>query len=252
MAVKCTNLIYTPIDALSFKISGDTHLLTPNKKDNIIQSLESPEGDIFSLGLTVEIRRRKYKVNIIEEIISRGKKYYIVYVSKRTKSSTFLLPMLGGSRNLYFWDTLLLNCFLATKEDSDCIALLYRWSADPLYIKFEKALTKFKFFRRRYDPTPNCVMFIFDIPKKYVRNYKKFIDGKYSKLSQSYKFKLLEFHDKDLDDTLGQVLFKTSRRRESLEKKLGIALPKESELLSIIDIEKETYDPEVYNFKKLI
>ena len=53
MAVKCEKLIYTPIDALSFRISGDTHALTPNIENDIIQSLESPEGDIFSLGLII-------------------------------------------------------------------------------------------------------------------------------------------------------------------------------------------------------
>ena len=95
-------------------------------------------------------------------------------------------------------------------------------------------------------------MFVFNIPKRHVRNYKKFINGKYSKLSQSYKFAILEFHDKDLDDTLGQVLFKAERRKRTLERKLGAALPEDSELLSIIDTKKETYNPEIYNFKKLI
>ena len=53
MAVKCENLIYTPIDALSFRISGDTHALTPNIENDIIQSLESSDGVMFSLGNTV-------------------------------------------------------------------------------------------------------------------------------------------------------------------------------------------------------
>ena len=252
MAVKCKELIYTPIDALSFRISGSTHILTPNVENNIIQSLDGENGKIFSLGVTVEIKKRKYKVNIIEEFTSKQGVYYIVSVAKRTKSSTFLLPMLGGHRELYFWNSLLLNCFIKTEEDEDCIALLYRWSSDPLYLKFEKALTKFRSFRRRYDPSPNCVMFIFDIPKKHIRNYKKFINGQYSKLSKTYKFTLLEFHNKDLQDSIGQILFKSERRRNILEKKLGEELPKNSELLSIIDVNKETHNSEIYNFKKLI
>tara|TARA_R110002110_G_scaffold281978_1_gene496471 strand:+ start:525 stop:1283 length:759 start_codon:yes stop_codon:yes gene_type:complete len=252
MVVKCEKLIYTPIDALSFRISGDTHALTSNIENNIIQSLESSDGTMFSLGTTVEIKRRKYKVNIIEEILTKTKKYYIISIAKRTKSSIFLLPMLGGNRHLYFWDRLLLNCFIATEEEKDCIALLYRWSSDPLYVKFEKALSKFRSFKRRYDPTPNCVMFVFDVPKAQKRNYTRFINGKYSELSASYKIHLLEFHDKDMDDTIGQVLFKTEKRRDSLEKKLGMALPEDSELLSIIDIKNEVYESETYKFKKLI
>lgn len=248
MVVKCEELIYTPIDALSFKISGGIHTLTPNKEDNIIQSLEGPNGELFTLGLTVEVKKRKYKINIIEKRDS----YYILSIAKRTKSSTFLLPMLGGHKDLYFWNVLLLNCFIATTEDKDCIALLYRWSSDPLYLKFEKALTKFRSFRRRYDPSPDCVMFIFDVSKKNIRNYLKFINGKYSKMSKQYKFNVLEFHDKDLYDNIGQVLFKTEKRRLMLEKKLGEDLPEDSELLSIIDINKETYNYETYNFKKLL
>ena len=252
MAVKCEELIYTPIDALSFRISGSTHTLTPNLKNKIIQSLEGPDGTIFSLGTTVEIKKRKYKVNIIEEIATKKGMYYIISIAKRTKSSTFLLPMLGGHRALYFWNNFLLNCFIKTEEDEDCIALLYRWSSDPLYLKFEKALTKFRSFKRRYDPSPNCVMFVFDVPKKHIRNYKKFITGQYSKLSRTYKFALLEFHDKDLQDAIGQILFKAEKRKYTLEKKLGEELPEDSELLSIIDVNKETYNSETYNFKKLI
>ena len=252
MAVKCNTLTYTPIDALSFRITGDTNALTPNKENGIIQSLEGPDGLMFPLGLTVEIKRRKYKVNIIEEFRKETKKHYIISIAKRTKSSTFLIPMLGGHRDLYFWNNLFLNCFIATDQDSNCIALLYRWSSDPLYVKFEKALSKFSSFRRRYDPTPDCVMFVFNVPKKHTNNYKKFITGKYSKLSESYKFNLLEFHDKDLRDTIGQVLFKTKKRKKILENKLGTILPDTSELLSIIDIEKETYNPKIYKFKKLL
>jgi len=252
MAVKCDELIYTPVDALSFRVSGNTHTLTPNIENNIIQSLEGHDGEIFTLGTTVEIKKRKYKVNIIEEFASTRGVYYIISIAKRTKSSTFLLPMLGGHRELYFFNSLLLNCFIQTEEDKDCIALLYRWSSDPLYIKFEKALTKFRSFRRRYDPSSNCVMFVFDIPKKHIRNYNKFISGQYSKLSKSYKFTLLEFHDKDLQDTIGQILFKSEKRKNTLEEKLGEELPETSELLSIIDADKETYNSETYNFKKLI
>lgn len=252
MGVKCDNLIYTPIDALSFKVSGSTSTLSSNKKNGTIVSIESPDGVMFPLGITVELKKRKYKVNIIEEFRNKNKKYYVISIAKRTKSSIFLLPMLGGNRRLYFWNKLFLNCFIATEEEDNCIALLYRWSSDPIFLKFEKALSKFKSFKRRYDPTSNCVMFVFNVPKPQVRNYKKFLRGQYSRLSSTYKIHLLEFHDKDMADTIGQVLFKTDKRRRSLENKLNVSLPEESELLSIIEIKDETYNSETYKFKKLI
>ena len=102
----------------------------------------------------VEIKKRKYKVNIIEKVATKKGVHYILSIAKRTKSAIFLPPMLGGEKTLYFWNTLLLNCFIATEDDEDCISLLYRWSSDPKYLKFEQALTKFRFFRRRYDHDP--------------------------------------------------------------------------------------------------
>ena len=95
-------------------------------------------------------------------------------------------------------------------------------------------------------------MFVFDIPKKHVRNYTRFLKGKYSKFSKDYKLDILEFHDADIEDELGQILFLSNTRRTALEKKLGEILPENSELLSIIDINKETYNPEIYKFKKLL
>ena len=95
-------------------------------------------------------------------------------------------------------------------------------------------------------------MFVFDVPRKHIRNYRKFINGKYSTFSQDYKFDILEFHDKELDDELGQILFKSEKRKKAMEYKLDIKLPKDSELLSIIDIEQETYNPEIYKFKNIL
>tara|TARA_R110002012_G_scaffold92174_2_gene223972 strand:- start:4573 stop:5331 length:759 start_codon:yes stop_codon:yes gene_type:complete len=252
MAVKCTELLYTPINALSFRITGGTHLLTTNKKNNIITSIDDSEGRLISLGTTIEIKKIKYKVNIIEEIIVNTTKYYKLSTAKKTKASVFIAPMLPGNKNLYFWNKLFVNCFIQTSEDKNCIALLYRWSSNPLYIKFEKALSKFKNFRRRYDPSPNYVMFVFDVPQRHIRNYKKFVAGKYSEFSKAYKIDILEFHDADIEDEIGQIIFRSDRRRKAMEKRLGTHLPENSELLSIINIEDETYNPEIYKLKKLI
>ena len=252
MAVKCTELLYTPINALSFRITGGTKSLSTTKKGNIITSIDDPDGTFLSLATNLEIKRIKYKVNIIEEIIVNTTKYYKISLAKRTKASTFIMPMLGANKNLYFWNKLFVNCFIETPEDKNCIALLYRWSSNPTYIKFEKALTKFQNFRRRYDPSPNYVMFVFDVPKRHIRNYKKFIEGKYSKFSKAYKVDILDFHDADIEDEIGQIIFRSEKRRKALEKKLDSRLPKDSELLSIINIEDEKYNPEVYKLKKLI
>ena len=82
--------------------------------------------------------------------------------------------------------------------------------------------------------------------RKLKANYKKFLAGEYSKFSKLYKMNLLEFHDFDVDSLIGQVIFKSLLRKVDLESKLGCDLPEDSELLSIVDVKKETFNPEIY------
>tara|TARA_R110002050_G_scaffold57294_1_gene128630 strand:+ start:1091 stop:1834 length:744 start_codon:yes stop_codon:yes gene_type:complete len=246
MVVKCKQLTYTPVNALSFKISGGTKTIIPHKINNIIQSLESPEGIIQSLGVRADIKGIKYKANIIEEKWYKNILTYEVSCAKRNKSSIFVMPMLSGNRNLFFWNQLFLNCFIATEDNKECIVLLFRFSSDPLFIKFEKALTEFRTFIKKEDPHPGFVYFVFNIPKNYYKDYQKFINGKYSELSKLYKINLLEFHNFDVDSLVGKVIFQSLERKKELEKKLGCELDENSELLSIIDIENETFNPEIY------
>ena len=254
MAVKCKDLIYTHVNALTFRITGCTKTLTPVKKDGQIIALKSSDnkGPTFTRGLTLEIKKRKYKVEIIKQVKIRSTIYYDISIAKRTKSSTFIFPMLTGNRRLFLWNTLFVNCFLHTDEDSNCISLLYRWSSDSLFLKFEKALSKFKSFKKRYDPNPNYVMFVFNVPEKYKKEYVLFLKGKYSKFSQDYKLHILDFHGLEMDSEVSQILFRSKKRKKALETKLNCPLPKGSELLSIINKDDETYNSEVYKFKKLI
>ena len=246
MVVKCKQLTYTPVNALAFKITGGTKSIVPHKIDNVIQSLESDDGIIQSLGVTAEIKRFKYKINIIEEKWYNNILTYEVSCAKRNKSSLFLLPMLGGDRHLYFWNQLFLNAFISTEKEEECIALLYRFSANPLFLKFEKALTQFKTFIRKEDPNDGFVLFVFNVPPEHKTNYIKFITGKYSEFSKLYKVNLLEFHKYDVNSLIGQVIFKSEERKKELESKLGCELEDSSELLSIIDIKNETFNPKIY------
>ena len=253
MVVQCDNLIYTPVNALTFRITGNTDCLKPVKENGVIVALEGPNDLNITLGLTVPIKKTRYKINIIEQVGNPLlKPVYDISIAKRTKATTFVMPMLPGTRKLYFWSTFFVNCFIATPEDKECIALLFRWSSDTRYIKFEKILKEVKYFKRRYDPSPNYVMFVFDIPKGFRREYRAFMLGKYSKFSREYKLDILDFHNADINDEVGQIIFKSDKRRELLEKRLNADLPKESELLSIIDIEAETYNPDIYKLKKLL
>tara|TARA_R100001594_G_C4044207_1_gene263800 strand:+ start:316 stop:1053 length:738 start_codon:yes stop_codon:yes gene_type:complete len=244
MAVKCKQLVYTPTSPLTFRISGGTKVLKAHKDSNgIIHSLEGPDELNLTLGLKTTIKKLKYKVNIIEEVWRRNVLGYDLHIARRTKSSLFLLPMFGGTRNLFMWNQLFMNCFL---YEDDCIQLLYRLSKDPLFVKFEKTLSKFKSFITKEKFDDNFILFTFKVPDRQKRNYNRFMRGEYSKFSKLYKMTLLEFHSFDVDDLIGQVIFQSDSRRKALEEKLGCELPEDSELLSIVEKDKEIFNPEIY------
>jgi len=249
MAVKCSNLIYTPSTSLAFTITGATKSLIPHSSDNLIHSVEGPGGLHIQTGLTLEVKKVMYKINFIEHRVVNGRTIYTLSTAKPTRASTFITPMIGEKKEEFFWDRLFMNCFISTEQDGYCIALLFRWSGDPLFLKFESSLSKMKNFKRMYDPSTNTVMFIFNIDPSNAKDYNCFITGKYSEMSTTYKRRILDFHGIGRHSEVGQILYKAPERRKSLSKMLGIPLDANSELLSIINEETESFDEAFYNCK---
>ena len=90
-------------------------------------------------------------------------------------------------------------------------------------------------------------MFVFKVPTKYTKNYKRFLEGKYSEMDTAYKHRILEFHSATEEGAIGQILFKDEERKAQLEEIIGQTLPKNAELLSTPNIFQETYDQKVYD-----
>lgn len=85
------------------------------------------------------------------------------------------------------------------------------------------------------------------IPEEVKDDYYKFIEGKYSQISDSSKEKILKFVHKyyplDLYSTIGKVLYKDpSLRKEWIEYLNLHEFPEDIELSSKIDLIKETYN----------
>ena len=168
---------------------------------------------------------------------------------KKNKSSEFLLPMLGGNRTLLMYDSLLQNCYAGTNEDKNCIVLVYKYSDSLLFNKFEKAIIRLRNFKRAFD-TEKYTVFVFTVPEYYKDDYDKFINGKYSKCSMEYKLQILSFHEEEIEDRLGQILFKSSALRDKLEYELDAVLPKNSELYSKLNIQDETFNFKQINYEQ--
>jgi len=246
MGVKCKEVKFNPTAPLYFIISGGTLSIVPQYENNTIVSLAMPDNYFISIGDTIRIKEEPYKVNIINKVEKNDIVSYHIKTAERTKTSIFVLPMLSGNRNLFFYDTNLINAFIGDGDIKDHLVLLYRWSTDPIFAKFDLALRKFPTFINAYDADPNHVVYIFEIPPRHAKEYKAFKQGKYSRLSDKYKLKILNFHNMSADSALAKILFKSYERKVELEKKLGAELPEDSELLSIIDLKTEVLDLNYY------
>lgn len=245
MPVKCDTVLFNIVNARTVRLTGGTKSIEPHKFDKKIVSLQI-KNRILSVGETVSVKKNKFKINIIEKKTLGNILVYELHMAKQTKSNIFLLPMLSGERRLYFYDTHLINTFIGTEEQKDCIALLYRWSNDPLFLKFDQAVRKFRSYRMTEDLGNDLVLYIFDVPIKHRQNYNNFINGKYSELTPKYKTSLLKFHGMNIDGQIGQILFKSEKRKARLETKLGCTLDDDAELYSIIDPNIELFNPNYY------
>ena len=244
--VKCEIPTFTAISPTTIRISGGTNSIKPHYYEKELVSLEISKDWVISKGQIVTVKKKNYKVNIIKKAYKRKVLYYDLKVAEKNKSAIFITPMLGGTRKLWMYDQLLVNTFIGTKGYvGNNIVLLYRQSTDPIFVKFIKTLQKFSNFKdiTLYD---DYIVVVFRVPKAHLDNYKKFKLGQYSQMSSEYKLKILSYHDMDIDNIIGQILFKTGDRKKKLENRLGVILDKEAELYSIPDLNKELLNINYY------
>jgi len=246
MKVSYKDLIISPKDSRTLTFSGSTDTIIPRYFNEEIVSLKTKNFEV-SVGQVFPVGKQKYKVNTIVRKLVGSKIIYDLSTGPLTAATMFIFPMFKGDKHLYMYDSLFVNCFIGTPKHKKCIALLYRFSGDATFLKFEQALSKFEGFIEASDPSHGYVMFTFKVPEEHLADYNHFVNGKYSKMDPRYKNKILSFHEFGQHGELAQILYKTNERKLRLEKQLGVKLSDDAELHSIIDIDKETFDPSDYS-----
>lgn len=248
--VKLDQLIMTPVNGRTVKLSGNVSQLHQDLEDAEIVKIYDEEGYEIKCGDTIYPRAKSpFKVNKIYQGKVNGRlSHYSLMNSKLNNSSIFMLPFLGGNRKLYLWDSLFINAFIGTspEDTGNVLVLLYRFSGDQLFLKFENALCAFRNFIKRVDIDPYHVLFIFDVPKSATKSYESFVNSRYSEIDDIWKLKILEFHDFEIDGMTGRILFQSESLRKELEERLDVELPKEAELHSALDLDVEVFNPEYY------
>ena len=244
MRVQIKHPIMTPKNGRSFTIMPGKDGVIPEERDGKIVSLDMGTHTINE-GQVVTVEKKPYKVNHFTKSIVGKKLVYTLTTAYLTKSSMFVMPMMTGNRRLYMFDTLFVNCFIGIKDYENKIVLLYRFSGDTVFLRFEQALQKFPGFVETFDPSPHFVAFVFNVPDKHLDNYVHFLNGRYSEFSPEYKEAVLDFHGFTVDGELGQIMFKSASRRQRMENQLEVAIDEDAELYSIPD-ETEVFNQEIY------
>jgi hypothetical protein len=236
------------------RLSGDVLQFTPIlTEDKEIVELAGPEMS-YKIGQVIKPKARyPFKINHIHKI-SNGVSpigYDFTY-ARQNLSSIFAAPLLGGRRDLFLWDKNFINAFIATPDDEDVIALLYRFSGEPLFLKFEAALEAFRTFKYKIDTDSYHVLFVFDVPDGAKSSYDHFINSRYSEIDDIVKLKILDYHSFTMDGQTAKVLFKSPSLREELQDKLNCTIPEGNELHSVLDMNQERFDPDYYHTPKSI
>lgn len=245
MKVSYKDLIISPKDTRTVVVSGATQNAKIGYFNKDIASVEFKNLNV-SIGQILLVNRQKYKINSIIKTNSGSNDVYELSTGPLTKSSSFIFPMLKGSKELYMYDSLFVNCFISTPKHKDCIALLYRFSGNSEFLQFESKLATFEGFITSSDPSPEYVLFIFKVPKENLEDYTHFRKGAYSKMSDKYKSDILNFHSMSHRSEIGTILYKDPKRRAQMEELLNVKLPLDAELFSIPTLDIETFDATVY------
>lgn len=199
-------------------------------------------GD-FSIKLGQQITLKEpFKVSSIEKTDTG----FLLHACLLSKTSYFLLPILGNDRNYFMWNSLFTNAYIDI-ENTDyklCgphIYLVYRFNKRKVFQDFEYKIESHSLYLETFDVDPYQVIYVFKIPEKHFKNFEYFRQGKYSQLDADYKEEIIDFHNTSFDSELSQILFKSVDRKKKMEKDFLVKIKDNAELFDFPHMETETF-----------
>ena len=168
----------------------------------------------------------------------------------KTKSYTYFLPFLADEaldikKNL-------VNVFLGDEDKpelEDHIFLLYKFSADEEFLRFEEEVTWSIYYETQYDCDKHHVMIVFRRPECWKEEMQIILDGRYSETSKKYKRMMTRFHELPEYSQIVGVLYRKEFAykamdrliNEGLPEKHWTIVPREQEASSIMNMQTEVY-----------
>jgi hypothetical protein len=158
-----------------------------------------------------------------------------------TVCKPYLTPMVFNYRS---YEGLLENIYVRHEDDSsdDSIFVLIRNDDEEKYSRVSARITILNNFVEELDVGSDFGLFKLKVPDSLMASYNLILQGKFSRLSQSYKKLIFESNNlmlgssPDKDSQMYRILYRHPLYREALEEELGVKIDEEAELRDKPDI----------------
>ena len=171
-------------------------------------------------------------------------------VNKVTKSNIFVRSMLGYSFDFYGEN--FHNCYIGGDAQKDVLYLTFK---KPILdqTKFNKILETLsidEYFIGYKTSEDWCIVKMY-VPMQYLNDFNKFVNGKYSQMSEDFKENLLSIllrydKTKTLFSRTKACLYPTKEARKHLSEALGVTIDKDAEVASVPNMDIERYRDEYF------
>tara|TARA_R100001463_G_scaffold23551_2_gene56405 strand:- start:18006 stop:18818 length:813 start_codon:yes stop_codon:yes gene_type:complete len=196
-----------------------------------------------SEGTVLTVGKQKYKISEVKKSSRSTTGYELYTFRKITTTGTFILPFLGKDRSFWRWSLEFVNAFIGdeTQSDGSEIHILYRFSGNKSFADFEFALIDLPGYIESVDTDKYHTLYKFKLPEAYKDDIQLIMQGNYSKISNTGKNRIMEFHNSNRTKAIGQILYKSRERREKIERDINSKLPADAELLDMFDVSQEIF-----------
>lgn len=173
-----------------------------------------------------------------------------------TKSTHFLMPMLGYQKNDFIshqdGSSFLINCHIYDTDKPTLVLVLDNNIKGEIDVNLEMFLYKNdinnQFKEKVVEEDGQTILLVYELDERYYIDFYKFIEGRYSEMSQTYKSKLVGLYgrksnNKDHRPSIFDVLYPTTAKRKQWAEYLGVDADLIKEVSSKPDMSYEVLKP---------
>jgi hypothetical protein len=163
---------------------------------------------------------------------------------KATKTTDFLLPLLGYTKR--FYHPYLINAYLGDVnmkyfDPYKLYVVISNHNMQSQHMRIENGIKEMEGFIDYYDVLDSKMsVFVVEIPEKFKEDYELFLDGKYSKLSEDAKIKILQ--GRSPKSAIPKIFNKDDSLKKHWEEKIKVTLPSGMEVWPILRINHELFN----------